>query len=135
RTHPMLTLQTGFASRNCQRLTRRAALRAGFLGAAGLALPDYLRAKQEQGAANNKAVILIWLDGGPSQLETYDPKPDAPAEFRGPFGVAKTKVPGVVVCDRLPHHARHMDKIALVRSLHHDNGDHFAAAHWMTTGR
>ena len=131
----MLTLQTGFASRNCQRLTRRAALRAGFLGAAGLALPDYLRAKQEQGATNDKAVILIWLDGGPSQLETYDPKPDAPAEYRGPFGVCKTRTPGVLVSALMPETARRIDKVSLVRSLHHDNGDHFAAGHWMTTGR
>jgi hypothetical protein len=95
-----------------------------------------LKARGESGAGGNeKSVILIWLDGGPSQLETYDPKPDAPAEFRGPFGVIRTKVPGVVVSDKLPHHARHADKIALVRSLHHDNGDHFAAGHWMTTGR
>src|SRR5947199_4850871 len=131
----MLTLQTGFASRNCQRLTRRAALRAGFLGAAGLALPDYLRAKQEQGATNDKAVILIWLDGGPSQLETYDPKPDAPAEYRGPFGVCKTRTPGVHVSALMPETAKRIDKVSLVRSLHHDNGDHFAAGHWMTTGR
>jgi len=116
--------------------SRRTALKAGFLGLTGLTLSDYLRLKAETGSApNDKAVILLWLDGGPSQLETYDPKPDAPAEVRGPFGVVKTKLPGVLVSDKLPHHARHADKIALIRSLHHDTGDHFAAAHWMTTGR
>lgn len=116
--------------------TRRVALKAGFLGLTGLALPDLLRARARQGsAANDKAVILLWLDGGPSQLETFDPKPDAPAEFRGPFGVCKTATPGVQVSALMPQVAKRIGKVSLVRSLHHDTGDHFAAAHWMTTGR
>jgi uncharacterized protein (DUF1501 family) len=118
-------------------MTRRAALKAGFLGATGLGLSDYLRAKAAQPTAGSaeKSVILIWLDGGPSQLETFDPKPDAPAEFRGPFGIWKTAIPGVNVSALMPGVAERIKKVALVRSLHHDNGDHFAAAHWMTTGR
>jgi hypothetical protein len=118
-------------------MTRRAALKAGFLGATGLVLPDYLRAKAAQPTTGSgeKSVILIWLDGGPSQLETFDPKPEAPAEFRGPFGVWKTAIPGVNVSALMPEVAKRINKVALVRSLHHDNGDHFAAAHWMTTGR
>jgi hypothetical protein len=132
----MLALRTGTPSATCTGPSRRTALKAGFLGLAGLTLPDVRKLQAASGSASNdRAVILLWLDGGPSQLETYDPKPDAPAEFRGPFGVARTKLPGVFVSDKLPHHARHLDKISLVRSLHHDNGDHFAAAHWMTTGR
>jgi hypothetical protein len=132
----MLTLQSGFASRNCAGLTRRAALKAGFLGLAGLGLPSYLRAKAAQpGGSSDRSVILVWLDGGPSQLETYDPKPDAPAEYRGPFGVAKTRTPGVVLSSLMPRTAERFEKVSLIRSLHHDNGDHFAAAHWMTTGR
>ena len=134
----MITLQQPGSRRNCQGISRRTALKAGFLGIAGLTLPDLLRLRAEQPASTtdkDTAVILLWLDGGPSQLETYDPKPDAPAEFRGPYGTLATKVPGVRVSDKLPHHARHMDKMVLVRSLHHDNGDHFAAAHWMLTGR
>lgn len=119
--------------------TRRVALKAGFLGVTGLALPDLFRmqaqAKDKGSAANDKSVILIWLDGGPSQLETFDPKPDAPAEFRGPFGVCKTKAPGVFTSALMPQVAKRFEKVALVRSLHHDNGDHFAAGHWMTTGR
>lgn len=115
---------------------RRAVLRLGLLGATGLALPDVLRAQATPArATSEKSVILIWLDGGPSQLETYDPKPEAPTEFRGPFGVAKTRLPGVFLSDLMPHTAARLDKVSLVRSLHHDNGDHFAAAHWMTTGR
>jgi hypothetical protein len=135
----MLALHSGSASRNCSGVTRRAALKVGFLGAAaaGLTLPDYLRAKNTQptSGSSEKSVILIWLDGGPSQLETFDPKPDAPAEFRGPFGVVKTHTPGVFVSELMPGVAARFSKLALVRSLHHDNGDHFAAAHWMTTGR
>ncbi|MBA4064758.1 MAG: DUF1501 domain-containing protein [Isosphaera sp.] len=133
----MLALHSGPAARNCSGATRRAALKVGFLGAAGLGLSDYLRAKASQPAAGSgeKSVILIWLDGGPSQLETFDPKPDAPAEFRGPFGVAKTRAPGVFVSELMPGLADRFDKLSVVRSLHHDNGDHFAAAHWMTTGR
>ena len=80
------------------------------------------------------SVILIWLDGGPPQHETYDPKPDAPAEFRGPLKAIPTAVPGVQVSELLPEHARLMDKMSIIRSMHHDNGDHFAAAHWMLTG-
>ena len=132
----MLSLLTGSLAATCSGPSRRTALKAGFLGLGGLTLPDFLKLKAAAGPArNDKAVILLWLDGGPSQLETYDPKPDAPAEFRGPFGVVKTRLPGVVVSDKLPHHARHADKLALIRSLHHGTGDHFAAAHWMTTGR
>lgn len=119
--------------------TRRVALKAGFLSMAGLALPDLFRAqaaaKAHGSAANDKAVILIWLDGGPSHLETFDPKPDAPAEYRGPFGICRTRIPGVFVSELMPQVARRMHQVSLIRSLHHDNGDHFAAGHWMTTGR
>ena len=79
-------------------------------------------------------MILIWLDGGPPQHETYDPKPDAPAEFRGPLKAISTAVPGVQVSELLPEHARLLDKMSIIRSMYHDNGDHFAAAHWMLTG-
>src|SRR5581483_8541241 len=133
---PMLQIQQGPAARNCKGVSRRTALKAGFLGLAGLTLPDLLRLRAE-GSAEKKdtAVILLWLDGGPSQLETYDPKPDAPSDYRGPYKAIKTNVTGVYVNELLTNHARHMDKMVLVRSLHHDNGDHFAAAHWMLTGR
>ncbi|MBX9579578.1 MAG: DUF1501 domain-containing protein [Gemmataceae bacterium] len=130
----MLALRTGTGSRDCPGQTRRAALKAGFLGLTGLGLADHLRAKA-QAPTPDKAVILLWLDGGPSQLETFDPKPDAPAEYRGPFGVAQTRIPGVHLSALMPETAKRLDKVSLVRSLHHDNGDHFAAAHWMTTGR
>ncbi len=132
----MLQVQQGGGLPNCQGLSRRTAIKAGFLGVAGLSLGDLLKLRAEGAAQkNDKAVILIWLDGGLSQLESYDPKPEAPAEYRGPFGAISTNVPGMLVSDILPRHAKHADKMAFVRSLHHGTGDHFAGAHWMLTGR
>jgi hypothetical protein len=132
----MLQLSHGAARSNCQGLTRRTALKAGFLGLLGLSSADLMRLRARgEVTSDDKSVILIWLDGGPSQLETYDPKPDAPADYRGPYGVTQTNVPGIILSDILPNHARHADKMVFVRSLHHDNGDHFAAGHWMLTGR
>src|SRR5687768_11404076 len=99
----MLAIQQGGGARNCQGMTRRTALKAGFLGLTGLSLPGLLRLRAEGGAGSDEtAVILIWLDGGPSQLETYDPKPEAPAEYRGPFAAINTKVPGIRLCEMLP---------------------------------
>src|SRR5579872_2210589 len=132
----MLEIRHGSHARNCQGMARRTALKAGFLGLSGLSLADLFRL-QALGAATRKetAVILIWLDGGPSQLETYDPKPDAPSDYRGPYGAIATNVPGIFVSDILPLHAQHADKMVFVRSVHHGTGDHFAGAHWMLTGR
>ncbi len=120
-------------------LNRRGFLKVGSLGLAGLTLPRVLRAEASartsgQKAVSERSVILIWLDGGPPQHETYDPKPEAPREFRGPFKAIPTAVPGVLVSELLPKHAQLMDKMSIIRSLHHDTGDHFAAAHWMLTG-
>jgi len=117
-------------------ISRRTILKAGTLGALGLSTADLLRSKAEGKAKpNDKSVILIWLDGGPSQFETYDPKPNAPTDYRGPWGDMRTKVPGIRISEMLPQHAGHADKMCFLRSVHHDNGDHFAAAHWMLTGR
>jgi Protein of unknown function (DUF1501) len=132
----MLTLNDRHAGRNCRGISRRTALKAGFLGLSGLSLPDLLRLRAEGNAAKtDTAVILLWLDGGPSQLETYDPKPEAPSDYRGPWGAISTSVPGMFISESLPLHAPHADKMVFVRSVHHDNGDHFAGAHWMLTGR
>lgn len=125
--------------RRCDGLSRRDFLRIGALGWGGLTLADALRARagaaaEGRGAVPERSVILIWLDGGPPQHETYDPKPDAPAEYRGPLKPISTVLPGVQVSELLPRHAQLLDKVSIVRSLHHDNGDHFAAAHWMLTG-
>lgn len=132
----MIELQNGHVGFNCQGTSRRTALKAGFLGLRGLTQADLLR-MQAAGAAQDrkKSVILLWLDGGPSQLESYDPKPHAPVEYRGPWGAISTNVPGMEVSEILPMHAQHADKMVFIRSLHHDTGDHFAGAHWMLTGR
>jgi hypothetical protein len=127
------------SARRCDGISRRSLLKAGVLGFSGLGLADILRAEASAKSAGGSpgddlSIILIWLDGGPPQHETYDPKPDAPTEFRGPLKPASTCVPGIQISELLPYHGRMMDKMAIIRSMHHTTGDHFAAAHWMLTG-
>jgi hypothetical protein len=81
-----------------------------------------------------KAVIQVFLGGGPSHLDTYDPKPDAPVEFRGEFRPIATNVPGIAVSELFPRQARVMDKLAILRSLHHTSADHSGGTHWVMTG-
>lgn len=116
---------------------RRDFLRLGSLSALGLLLPDRF---QNQSLANSqpkpkaKSCILIWLDGGPSHLETFDPKPDAPADVRGPFESIATNVPGIGLTEVLPRTARIMDKVALIRSMTSPLGEHGLANHYLLTG-
>ena len=136
----MLTLTNGGQPRKNERhLARRSAIKVGTLGAFGFSLADLMSLKASQPSQksklNDKSVILIWLDGGPTQFETYDPKPDAPSEYRGPWGDIKTNVPGMRFSEMLPLQAKHADKMAVIRSVHHSTGDHFAGAHWMLTGK
>lgn len=132
----MLTIEHQRPTKNCQGMSRRSAIKAGFLGLGGLTLGDVLRLRASGAAAkNDKSVILVWLDGGPSHMESYDPKPEAPSDYRGPFGALQTNVPGMIISETLPLHSKMADKMAYVRSVHHDNGDHFAGGHWMLTGR
>jgi hypothetical protein len=127
-------------SRTCQSLSRRAFLQAGSLGALGLSMADLLAVRaakaQSSGPENGRAraVILLWLWGGPSHLDTFDMKPDAPLEYRGPFEPIATKVPGVRVCELLPGLARRADRFALLRSLHHESNDHGVAGTIALTG-
>jgi uncharacterized protein (DUF1501 family) len=111
--------------------SRRWFLQTGLAGLAGLSLPELLRCRAEgpaRGAADRKAVILIWLSGGPSHLDTWDPKPDAPSEVRGPFQSIPTRVPGVRVSEHLPRQAGLMDRLALVRSVDcRTSTDHYPA--------
>ncbi|MBZ4119950.1 DUF1501 domain-containing protein, partial [Escherichia fergusonii] len=72
--------------------------------------------------------------GGPGHMETWDPKPDAVAQFRGPFGATRTAVPGVQFGELLPHQAAIADRLSVVRSVHHGSGDHTKGNHWMLTG-
>src|SRR5262245_48504025 len=134
----MLKIHANDRHRYCDGLTRRSFLQAGALGLAGLGLSDLLRAKASANEARrgtrDTAVILIWLDGGPTHMETYDMKPDAPAEYRGPLRPTRTNVEGIDICPLMPQQARLMDKLAIVRSLAHTTGAHFAGAHWMLPG-
>jgi hypothetical protein len=115
---------------------RRDFLRIGSLSALGFTLAHRVRlqAAGPNPAAKAKSCILLWLDGGPSHLETFDLKPDAPAEVRGPFQPIKTKVPGVDICELLPNTAKLADKIAIVRSVTSPLGEHGLANHYLLTG-
>src|SRR5271170_4590505 len=127
----------GGGARDCGGATRRSFLEAGALGVAGLALPDLLRIRARAAASREsigKAVILFWLSGGPGHMETWDPKPAAPAEYRGPLGAIPTRVPGVLFGELLPRQAALMDKLAVVRTVNHGSGDHTKSNHWMLTG-
>lgn len=134
----MLTIWGQPRKGRCDGVSRRDFIKAGSLSLAGLSLGDALRSRAAANAAggpsNGKSVILYWLDGGPSHLETYDPKPEAPAEFRGMFSTIATSMPGIRINELLVEQAKVMDKVSILRSVHHDHGDHFAAAHWMLTG-
>lgn len=119
-------------------ISRRGFVRAGALGAAGLSLPFLLRHEAEGAAGSSvsreKSVILLWTRGGPSQHETWDPKPEAPSEYRGAFGATRTSVPGVQICDLLPQCARVMHKFSVIRSISHGNSGHSAADQICFTG-
>src|SRR3989304_3904618 len=112
-------------------ISRRQILRAGWMGLAGLGLGDLLRLRGQAAgtSSSDTACIFVWLHGGASHLETYDLKPEAPDEFRGPFRPIRTEVPGVEICELLPRHARVADRFALIRSCSHDSVCHDAGAH------
>lgn len=104
--------------------SRRWFLQTGLAGFAGLTLADTLRAKSPTAPASKKSVILFWLSGGPSQIDTWDPKPDAPAEIRGPYKPIATSVPGVRFCEHLPLQAKLAHKLTVIRSVDCSASDH-----------
>lgn len=140
----MLTL-SGQPIRNCEGISRRSLLKIGTLGLGGLTLADMLALRAA--AATNPAgksptaalprktsVIFFELAGGPTHFETYDPKPAAPEEYRGPMKAIDTALPGVQFCEVLPEQAKIADKLAVIRSIHHTNGSHGTSAHLTQTG-
>ncbi|MGH7199945.1 MAG: DUF1501 domain-containing protein [Planctomycetaceae bacterium] len=121
-------------------MTRRAVLRAGSVGALGLGLPALLqhRARAEAGAdgfGRAKACIFLFMWGGPSQLDTFDPKPDAPQEVRGPFQPIATAIPGVQFSELFTRTAALADRLAVIRSLTHNDPAHLSSAHCTLTGQ
>ncbi len=123
---------------NCTGLSRRGFLQAGTLGLAGLTLPGLLRtraAQAESGQAVKKtSVILIWKGGGPSHIDMWDLKPDAPSEYRGDFRPIKTNVEGIQIGEHLPLSAKQMDKFTILRSVTHPDSGHESASHYLLTG-
>ncbi len=124
-----------------KRISRRTLLKVGALTAGGLTLADLLRyrsgAAPEIGSGarpSAKSIIQIWMGGGPSHLDMYDMKPEAPPEIRGEFASIATRVPGMRVCEHLPFQAAVMDRLAVVRSVCHSDSGHLPASQWMLTG-
>ncbi|MEZ6110974.1 MAG: DUF1501 domain-containing protein [Pirellulaceae bacterium] len=133
----MFTLLTGGAARDCDGRTRREFLRVGALGLGGLALPHLLAAKS-LGASNrvvrDKSVVLLFLQGGPTHIETFDPKMTAPAEYRAMFGEVATALPGVTFGSHFSGLAARAEQLAIVRSFSHGNSSHQPASELVASG-
>jgi hypothetical protein len=128
-------------TRLCDGIDRRELLRVGGLSVLGLSLPALLEARAsatprsaDPSFGKAKNVLFLWLQGGPPQHETFDPKPDAPAEVRGEFKPIRTNVPGIHFCELLPRTAAIADKLAVVRSLRTGSDLHDASGYWVLTG-
>lgn len=123
----------------CDGVSRRDFLHLGMLTAFGVSLADCLRLQAatpgvQPVSSSAHSCILIWLDGGPSHLDTFDPKPDAPSEVRSQFKAIPTAVPGVRICEHLPRTAQRMGDVALIRSLTHELGNHDTGSRYLLTG-
>jgi uncharacterized protein (DUF1501 family) len=121
----------------CDGRTRRDFLRVGTASLFGMSfgLPQLLAADRVKSpGTKDVSLIFVFLKGGQSTIDTFDLKPDAPAEFRGEFNPISTNVPGTQVCEHLPHVAKVMDRVSLIRSFRHHNSDHGPADHYMLTG-
>ena len=125
--------------RSLHALTRRQVLRAGTLALGGLSLPAYYQQTAGAGTpvggfGRARSCIVIFMWGGPSQLDTWDPKPDAPIEIRGSFKSIATRVPGVRISEHFPLLAARTDRLAIIRSMTHDDPAHLSSAHRTLTG-
>ena len=137
----MLTVFRSDCIRQCDGLTRREVLRVGALGWGGLTLPGLFRLSEAAGvearpsfAPRARSVIVLYLSGGPSQLDMWDMKPAAPEEIRGTFQSVTTTVPGIQVCEHMPRMARLADRYTIIRSMSHHEGDHLKAGYYAMTG-
>jgi len=134
----MFTFRMSRNGTTCDGTSRRDFLKLGALGLGGLTLPDLLRARAAQTAsgssAKNTSVVWLWLGGGPTHVETFDPKMSAPAEYRSVVGAVKTNVTGIELGGVFPKMARNADKMAFVRSFAHRNSGHGGGTHWVMTG-
>ena len=132
-----LYLNTTAAS-NCEGVSRRDVLKVGALSAFGLTLADFLRLERASADAKSplkdKNCILLFMNGGPSHIDSWDPKPDAPSEYRGEFNPISTNVDGIQLSEHLPNMAKVADKLAIVRSLTSPEGSHERACHYMLSG-
>jgi hypothetical protein len=135
----MFRIETGRTQKYCDGFSRRSFLQVGVAGMSTAGLPQILKAKEQSAQSGipskDTSVILVWLDGGPGHMDMYDLKPEAPSEYRGIWRSIRTNVPGIEISELFPRQAKIADKFSIVRSLHHENGDHYAAAHLMLTGR
>jgi hypothetical protein len=134
----MFRLDLGRTRQYCDGLSRRSFLQLGVAGMASLGLGQVWQARAASARGTpvrNTSVILLWLDGGPSHMDLYDMKPDAPEEYRGIWRPRQTCVTGMQISELFPRQAQVADKFSIVRSLHHDTGDHFAGGHRMLTAK
>src|SRR5215471_9240041 len=117
-------------------IRRREFMRVGMLALGGITLSDVMRERAAAGETSRPtSVILFWMWGGPSQLETYDMKPDAPQEYRGPLNPIRTNVPGIEICEYMPLQAQMADKFSIIRSLHHEMSAHNDGSIEVLTGK
>lgn len=121
----------------CDGVSRRSLIQAGLAGSFGLSMADLQRLQAEQGSSKDygeHAVIYVFMGGGPTQHETYDPKPAAPAEYRGPFGVVRTTHAGICFSEYMTRQAQVTDRVSVIRSIQHNSGSHTSGTHYAQTG-
>ena len=128
----MLNITGQGTAHTCDGISRRDFLQVGTLGAAGVSLAELEQARAEgktDPESDRKSVIMIFNLGAPSQFETFDPKPEAPVDIRGEFKPIKTSTPGIQFSEHIPLLAKHSNKLAIVRSVHHNDGAHSGAVY------
>src|SRR5437879_7436197 len=134
----MLSIWGNKLASDCEGSNRRDFLKVGTLGLTGLGLSNLLRERAQAGDAGrvrkDTSVVWIWLGGGPTHIETFDPKMDAPVEFRSTVGAVKTSLPGVQIGGLFPKLAQMAQRIAFVRSFAHGNSGHAGGSHFVMTG-